>query len=216
MPLGSKWERVEILVGELLDAIGSCSAVAAAGDPRLDGALGSLGQLFRAHASAIQTSPTGNHTHTISFARISSARPRKKATGLMGEVSRGPPRKEVSRVVEGEKEADTPAGIGERVEHAVGRARERCEERECPPRARKTRHLTKAHRGGGQADNGRERERVRQPAVAEWVLVRDAEAEREDVDVGEHRDGGQYDRDLDCRQLTRSGGAEGGSRRTHG
>ncbi len=73
-------------------------------------------------------------------------------------------------------------GAGGRGQGAGGRRGRR--KREGPTLVRRA---TAVHHSGDRAGQGRERQRVRQPAMAQHVVVADAEREADHVDVRQHR-----------------------------
>src|SRR5687768_17322584 len=97
-----------------------------------------------------------------------------------------PPREEEPFVHDGREERDTTTAAGHRVEHAVRRRREK----EIRPDARSfsVKRGVAERQESSPGEQRREDQRMREPAVAEHALVRNAEPVADAVDIREGRE----------------------------
>src|SRR5207253_2856647 len=138
------------------------------------------------------------HPDPDGFAGEHAQAARREKAGAYWRHLNGAPREEITVVAEGGEKRDAAAAVRERVQRPVGHGhcRKPHEQRQWVRWVRrvrwvrwvrpKVRAVRQVPRGNG-ADDRSEEERVGKPSVAEHVLVADAERERDDIDVRQHR-----------------------------
>ena len=96
----------------------------------------------------------------------------------------GVPGKEIAAGTERSEEGDAQAAVGEGIEDAVRRGHGKEEEEKFPPRRGKARDGLEFEGDDDECPDEGEGERVRQAAMAEHVLILDAEMEEDNVEIG--------------------------------